>query len=367
MHQFEASKEAHQRELERQAEHQQREMDLKLQQKTMELEHQAEIKQRELESRAADQQRTLELQIAEQRIDMERRLTKQREEFERQVTSQQQEMELRISRQVEAALQMRQQNTMTAATSASDQEFRDFMTTQNRHIQMLTEMVLQIMQPQSQSMLHHTAERLAQVHSEPIQVVEIDREQLESKDGRLGGRKRQFTRTTPTKQASQETHLPFAAFPLETQEFDSDMSIEHGQRPGFQLPLRTIALTTETLNDPEPPSPSAPNHSEYSLYDCSKELSFDSSHLTEEDDRISSPYSDKEVISGLALGDEVVSDATLPVIQEQRTDQRQKSIQRAETHAEMSTTATTCPVSEDPNRLTYSNNEGTINPHRNNE
>ena len=48
-----------------------------------------------------------------------------------------------------------QQQPMPAATLLPDPDLHEFMTTQNRHIQMFTEMVMQIMQQQPQSMLHH--------------------------------------------------------------------------------------------------------------------------------------------------------------------------------------------------------------------
>lgn len=98
----------------------------------------------------------------------------QNQECKQQVASQQQEMELQIPWRVEGALQMRhQQQPMPAATLLPDPDLHEFMTTQNRHIQMFTEMVMQIMQQQPQSMLHHKVERSEQVHGKPIQVTEI--------------------------------------------------------------------------------------------------------------------------------------------------------------------------------------------------
>ncbi|KAI2501780.1 hypothetical protein MHU86_12700 [Fragilaria crotonensis] len=301
LHQFEVSKESYQRDLERQAEHQRCEMDLKLQQQALKLECQAELKQRELEHKAADQQRMLETHVAEQRTEMERQLAVQRQEFERQVATQQQEMDLRITRQVEAALQLRNvQQPAQVTTPEPDPDLRSFMTAQNRHIQMLTEMVMQIMQqPQHSHSIVGTYSRQG-VNNHP-DAADDDPEVSEVPEKRMiSGRKRQFTRASPNKHpATTETYPPYASLPRETADSESDMSTGHATQPLSRSNQRSTVWTPEDPYGNDPPSPIYPDHPNHPLHECSKELSFDSSQIADDREQSSLHHSYYESTPGI--------------------------------------------------------------------
>lgn len=362
LHQFEVSKESYQRELERQAEHQRREMDLKLQQQALELERQAENKQRELERKAADQQRLFESQVAEQRMEMERQLANQRQEFERQVATQQQEMDTRITRQVEAILQQRpsQQPTSFIAQN-SDSDFRTFMAAQNRHMQMLTEMVMQMMQqPTASPNAGITPVQRVSEHTDTTE----DHLEVHDVRGRrsTSGRKRQFLRESPAKQqASPVTYPPYASLPPETAESESDMSEELAtQQFRSRSTHRSTVWTPENPYVQDPPSPMYPDHPSHPLHDCSKELSFDSSQIADDREQSSIHHSYYESTPGV-LADDVISSDQLQDIASQHQDTRQTSIPSAEPHTEMRLEAT-YPNQEDQTRLARSESRGPTNP-----
>jgi hypothetical protein len=117
----------------------------------MELERNAEIHRREIEQQAIQQKREMERQVDDQRREMENQLQLQRQEFERRVKTQRKEMETHIARHVvqEALSDNRRQQQSPVPPSNAEHEFREFMMNNNRHMQMLTEIVMQMMNASS--------------------------------------------------------------------------------------------------------------------------------------------------------------------------------------------------------------------------
>ncbi|KAI2506419.1 hypothetical protein MHU86_8045 [Fragilaria crotonensis] len=210
---YEKMNEQQQKDFERQTEHQRREMELHLSEKTMELERNAEIHRREIEQQAIQQKREMERQVDDQRREMENQLQLQRQEFERRVETQRKEMETHIARHVQEALSdNRRQQQSPVPPSNAEHEFREFMMNNNRHMQMLTEMVMQMMNATSSIPVTNT-------RNDHVQGVGAKRaEESSEEDGDDDGdytqdtrvhstttvmaRKRRNTRTSPQKMSA---------------------------------------------------------------------------------------------------------------------------------------------------------------------
>jgi hypothetical protein len=179
-------------------------METQLSEKTLELERNAELYRREMEQQATQQKRDMERQVEEQRREMEHQLLLQRQEFERRVELQQNEMERLVARQVQDAIinNQRQHQQATASVTNADQEFREFMTNNNRHMQMLTEMVMQMMG--TPSVAQASFQRNTTQGEAALQSVESDDDENDIQQGAVASavgmaRKRRNTRTSPQK------------------------------------------------------------------------------------------------------------------------------------------------------------------------
>ncbi|KAI2495407.1 hypothetical protein MHU86_19121 [Fragilaria crotonensis] len=272
-------------------------------------------------------------------------------------------METHIARQVQEALsENRRQQQPQVPPSNAEQEFRAFMLNNNRHMQMLTEMVMQMMNATSSIPVTNTRNDHAQAvgakRAEESSGDEGEDDGDYTQDTRahstttVMARKRRNTRTSPHKMPASSGrmfHERFSDPQLSPPAFDT--SVIHREKEVFPVINRNTSSPPLNPYCPDPPSPIYPDHPDHPLHECHPELSLDSSGLVAADEVASPrPVSHFEAMPG-ELNDTDMSDEFLRDIQEQHTDETQQPlIPSAVSHEEMANAALHSP-NEDDNGL----------------